>query len=172
MNYLEDIYRISFIKRYSNIPRIHKESVAEHCFFVAAIVMDLHTKYNFDLGIALIIAISHDMTEIELNDCPHIIKKKYPQIAKAYEECEKQVADSLPESVSWGAKEYDKKNLSVESKIVHLADAMQCLQYSSIELKMGNQGYMNKVYNDSVCRIEQLEKEMKPFLCEFKNKTS
>ena len=161
MNYLEDIYRLSFIKRYSNIPRIHKESVAEHGFFVAAIVMDLRTQYKFDLGTALIIAVSHDMTEIELNDCPHIIKEKYPKIAQAYEECESEVADKLPPSVAWGSREFDKKDKSVESKIVHLADAIQCLQYSEVELKMGNKGYMEKVYKGSLERIGKAREELK-----------
>ena len=108
----------------------------------------------------MIIATSHDMTEIELNDCPHIIKEKYPKIAKAYEDCEADVAKQLPPIVAWGAKEYDNNKESIEVKIVHLADAIQCLQYASVELKMGNRGYMESVYEGSKERIDILTKEL------------
>jgi len=158
MNYLEDIYKLKFVKRYSNVPRIHDESVAEHGFFVAAIVFDLYETYDFDLGKAVVIAVSHDMTEIELNDCPHIIKRKYPKIAEAYEECEKDVADLLPWPARWGAQQFDSKELSLESRIVHLADAIQCLQYSQIELKLGNRGYMEEVHEASEFRILKLKR--------------
>ena len=164
MNFLKDIYRLSFIKRYSNIPRIHDESVAEHGFYVAAITIDLRSKYKFNLGEALLIAISHDMTEIELNDCPHIIKKKYPSIAKSYNECEKEVAKQLPVYIKWGSEQFDKKDLSIEAKIVHLADVIQCKQYSEIEIKTGNKGYMEIVHRRSCERIKFLEKELESCL--------
>lgn len=160
MDYLSDIYRLSYIKRYSNVPRIHEESVAEHGFFVAAILFDLYDKYWFDLGKAMIIAVSHDLTEMELNDCPHIIKAKYPAIAKAYEDCEEEVASQLPEIAAWGAREFDKKQKTTEATVVHLADVIQCIQYSTVEIKMGNIGYMQVVYDKSVERKKQLELEL------------
>jgi 5'-deoxynucleotidase YfbR-like HD superfamily hydrolase len=163
MNYLHDIYRLAYIKRYSNVPKIHEESVAEHGFFVAAIVLDLHSKYEFKLGTALIIAISHDMSEMELNDCPHIIKKKYPQIAKAYAICEEEVAQQLPPIVAFGSRAFDEEPKSLEAKIVHLADAMQCIQFAQVEVSMGNKGYMQVVLDNSIARVKQLEEELKPY---------
>jgi 5'-deoxynucleotidase YfbR-like HD superfamily hydrolase len=163
MNYLEDIYRLSFIKRYSNVPKLHEESVAEHGFFVAAIILDLYGTYDFNLGEALTIAISHDMTEIELNDCPHIIKRKYPEIAKAYEICEADVAKQLPKVVAWGAREFDKAEKSTEALVVHLADVIQCLQYATVELKMGNEGYMRDVVNNSLKRKIELVEALEPY---------
>lgn len=160
INYLQDIYRLAYIKRYSNIPKLHEESVAEHGFFVAAIVAKLYERYEFDLGEALLIAISHDMTEMELNDCPHIIKKKYPSIAKAYQDCEEEVADQLPTEIAWGAREFDKEEKSLEATIVHLADVMQCVQFADVELKLGNEGYMRQVHTNSYNRIKVLEQEL------------
>ncbi len=164
MNYLKDIYRLSYIKRYSNVPKLHEESVAEHGFFVGAIVMDLYSKYEFNLGDAMIIAISHDMTEMELNDCPHIIKKKYPQIAEAYKICEEAVANELPPIVAWGSREFDKEEKSVEALIVHLADAMQCIQFSEVEVQLGNVGYMRYVLELSQVRVHMLEEELKNYV--------
>ena len=163
MNYLHDIYRMSYIKRYSNVPKLHEESVAEHCFFVAAIVLDLRSQYTFSLEDALVIAISHDMTEMELNDCPHIIKRKYPQIAEAYAICEEEVANQLPELVAWGSREFDKVPSTVEAKIVQLADAMQCIQFAHVEVNLGNTGYMKVVYDNSVRRVRALQEELQPY---------
>lgn len=160
MNYMEDIYRLSYIKRYSNVPKIKEESVAEHGFFVAAILMDLHTKYIFNLGEALIIAVSHDMPEMELNDCPHIIKRKYPEIAAAYEKCEADVVKKLPPAVRWGAMQFDKSDKSIEAKMVHLADAMQCIQFAQAEVRLGNNGYMGIVLSNSLSRVKQLEDDL------------
>ncbi len=163
MNYLHDIYRLSYIKRYSNVPKLHEESVAEHGFFVAAIVLDLYSTYDFNLEDALIMAISHDMTEMELNDCPHIIKQKYPEIAKAYQICEEEVANQLPTIVAWGAREFDEQDKTVEAKIVHLADAMQCIQFAQVEVNLGNVGYMKVVLSNSLARVDILQTELKHY---------
>jgi 5'-deoxynucleotidase YfbR-like HD superfamily hydrolase len=160
MDYLTDIYRLSYIKRYSNVPKIKEESVAEHAFFVSAIVIKLHEEYEFDLGKALLLAVSHDMAEMELNDCPHIIKKKYPSIALAYEECEKEVRELLPKPVSDAIQEFDEAS-TIEAKIVQLADAIQCIQFSRNEVDLGNQGYMRVVLNNSYRRKMNLEEGIK-----------
>ncbi len=162
MQFLKDIYRLSVIKRYSNVPKIQQESVAEHCFHVAAICMDMHDIYDFNLGEALQIAISHDMPEMELNDAPHVIKQKYPQIKAAFEECEREVAKSLPTACCWGVMAYDAQEC-VESKIVFLADAMQCVQFSKVEVDLGNKGYMREVYINSELRVQEIKKELKQY---------
>jgi len=160
MNFLHDIYRLAYIKRYSNIPKLHEESVAEHGFFVAAIVMDLHDTYRFDLGYALAIAVSHDMPEMELNDAPWIIKEKYPQIKVAFDVCEREVAKSLPTACREGVLAYD-QNKSIETAIVHLADAIQCKQFAEVEVGLGNKGYMAVVVSNSLERIATLKKDLK-----------
>lgn len=162
MDYYNDIYRLAYIKRYSNVPKIHEESVAEHGFFVAAIVLKLYDEYKFNLGEALTIATAHDLTEMELNDCPHIIKKKYPSIAKAYQECEEDVARHLPVAAAWGTREFDKQE-TIESKIVMLADVMQCQQFTTVELKMGNEGYMRVVHERSKEREAEIRKELEQY---------
>ena len=159
MRYSEDIYRLAYIKRYSNVPKLHEESVAEHGFFVAALLLELHDHYKFDLGRALILAIAHDLPEMELNDCPHIIKKKYPAIKEAYDVCESEVAQQLPPAARNGVIEFD-AGKSIEARIAHLADAMQCIQFSQVEVGLGNVGYMKVVYDNSVIRVAELKKEL------------
>lgn len=162
MNLLEDVYRLKHIKRYSSVPCILKESVAEHGFFVAIITMTLHSVYDFDLSAAIQIAVCHDLTEIELNDCPHVIKVKYPQIADAYEVCEADVLAKFPENIQDPIKEYIKQK-SVAAKVVSLADVIQCVQYAEGEIKLGNTGYMAEVLSASKARIVKLRKELKGY---------
>jgi len=121
--------------------------------------MDMHDVYEFDLGAALQIAISHDMPEMQLNDAPHVIKQKYPQIKAAFEECEREVAKSLPTACCWGVAAYDAQ-ACVEAKIVFLADAMQCVQFSKVEVDLGNTGYMREVYVNSEIRVQDIRKEL------------
>lgn len=161
-NYMHDIYILSEIKRYSTVYTLRSESVAEHGFYVAAIVMDLSSKYRFNLGKALAMAISHDMPEIELNDAPHVIKQKYPEIKEAFDICELKVAKLMPKAVQEGIMEYLGKE-TVASLVVHLADAIQCAQYAQVEVRMGNLGYMKEVLDTSRRRVTILEEGLEKY---------
>jgi len=163
MSFLADIHILSHIKRYSTIYTIRQESVAEHSFHVAAILFDIHQEYKFDLGRAIQMAIVHDMPEIHLNDIPRIIKKKYPKIADAFEECEEEVIKDFPHSVRNALEEY-MEGRSVEYYMVKLADIIQCKQYAWTEVRLGNHGYLNSVHEIAVHR----EKEFKLKLKEYK----
>lgn len=161
-SFLEDIYILSNIKRYSTIHTIRQESVAEHSFFVAAILFELHGRYGFDLGRAISMAIAHDMPELELNDVPRSIKQKYPKIAEAFKECEKDVINTLPSPIKICLREYEMR-ATIESKMVKLADTMQCRQYAQSEMKLGNGGYLEGVYHASLKRIDKLERELERY---------
>jgi len=158
MSYYEDIYVLDHIKRYSTVHTIRSESVASHSFFVAAILFKLHEKYAFDISIAVAMAIVHDMPEIELNDVPRTIKVKYPLIAKAFKESEKEVLKKLPYVVRCYLASYE-KGVKVEAKMVKFADAIQCMQFSQTEVKLGNSGYMTEVLEASKERIKLFEEE-------------
>ena len=160
--YIDQIYPLSYIIRYSNIPRIKDESVAEHSFYVAAIVQKLYDKYEFELGIALNIAISHDMIEVYINDIPHLIKKRHPELTTLLKEIELREADNFPICVGEGMR---RMHLNFpEGLMVRMADAIQCHQYASNEISLGNSGYMQEVVDHSVERVRELEKECESFL--------
>ena len=154
MKYSEDIYILDHIKRYSTVHTIRSESVASHSFFVAAILFDLYERYYFDIGKAIQMAICHDMPEIELNDVPRLIKKKYPQIARAFKTCEKKVLKLFPKSIQGCIASYA-ENDTVEAKMVHYADAIQCKQFAQTEVNLGNTGYMQEVLDASIMRIAE-----------------
>ena len=161
-SYYTKIYRLEYIIRYSNVPRVHDESVASHSFFVAAIVLKLHDKYRFNLGLALQMAISHDMPEYMTNDLSHETKQLFPEIKEVLRKAEHKALLAMPTAVRDGCKMYSDSNL-VEAKIVHLADAMQCNQYATNEIMLGNKGYMTEVEFKSASRICELEEHLKTF---------
>ena len=78
-----EIYAIKDVHRYNNTFKIKDESVAEHSFFVAAMVLMLHRYFKFNLERALSIAIIHDFSEIYITDVPRSTKLLYPRIDKA-----------------------------------------------------------------------------------------
>ena len=159
--YIEAIYPLSYIIRYSNIPRIKDESVAEHSFYVAAIVQKLYDSYFFNLGIALNMAISHDIIEVHVNDIPHLIKRRHPKLTTLLKEIEKEEAKGFPRAVGVGIDDLTQD--TIEAKIVHMADAIQCKQYAMNEIKLGNTGYMEEVEEYSTIRVNKLESECKSF---------
>jgi len=159
--YIKMIYPLSYIIRYSNVPRIKDESVAEHSFYVAAIVQKLYEEYCFDLGKALNMAISHDIIEIHTNDIPHLIKNRHPKLVGLLKKIEVEEAEGFPFAVSAGIS--DLLEDSVETKIVKLADAIQCEQYARNEKQLGNSGYMDKVIKNSVERIEHIRKSLEDY---------
>ena len=161
-DYIDQIYPLSYIVRYSNIPRIKDESVAEHSFYVAAIIQKLYDKYDFDLGRALNMAISHDMIEVYVNDIPHLIKQRHPDLTALLKDIETREAENFPSCVEHGIRELQFK--SFETTIVQMADAIQCNQYASNEISLGNSSYMQKVVDHSVERVMILEEECKTIL--------
>lgn len=137
MNFVRDIYILDEIKRYSTTFTHRQESVASHSFFVAALLFKLKEHYVFDLGTAMIIAIAHDLPELELNDVSHRIKQTYPEIKEAYNICENRVTEELPSYSRMGIKDYD-ENTSPEARMVHYCDVWQCQQFLCREFELGN----------------------------------
>ncbi len=157
--FYDEAYSLAHIIRYSMKPVLRQESVAEHSYFVALGVILLHEVYHFDLSLALLSAVAHDIPEMEISDVNHLVKKRFPSLASAIKDAELSIIETLPATLRTGANIYE--NGSTEAKIVHLADAMQCMQYSSNEMKMGNTGYMEEVYQNSSRRAEALHEDLK-----------
>ena len=159
--FLDITYRLKFLIRYSNMPRNHNESVAEHSFFVCAILMNLYDKYDFDLGWALKMAVCHDIAEVYTNDISHQTKTMFPEIKAALHKIEMELAEEFPVPIRDAIK--DSLGDSVESLFVKYADAIQCLQYAQAEIAAGAKGYMYEVSKNSKRRINNLKEELKAY---------
>lgn len=154
------IYTLAFITRYSNRIRINDEDVAQHSFFVAAILLKLHEVYEFDLGKALLAAISHDITESDLSDVTYDIRQKYPEISDSIRHAEKQEVKLYPEAAQEGYNIF--MGDTVEGTIANLADAIQVSQYANSELSLGN-STMVDVLTSSRQRVAALKEVLKPY---------
>lgn len=157
-DYLYLMNNLRFITRYSDVERIRDEDVAQHSFMVCTIVMELHDMYDFDLGDSLKIAVTHDMPESITGDISHALKSKYPKLDHVLGEIERDNLKDFPESVKkWIYQFYTD---SLEAKIVQLADAIQVLQYTTSELRLGNTGRMKRINEKTIERVNGLKKEL------------
>jgi 5'-deoxynucleotidase YfbR-like HD superfamily hydrolase len=158
--YYTQIYKLSFINRYTNIIRVRNEDVAQHSFFVAAIVLKLYDKYIFDLGKALQAAISHDITEADLSDITHEVKFKHKNLAKEIQLAEEKEIQKYPKAVIEGVQIFN-SNL-VEGLVVNYADVLQVNQYVLNEISLGNKN-ISKIRIETERRINELKKELKQY---------
>lgn len=161
-SFYQEAYALQHCMRYSMVPSIKQESVAEHSYFVALGVLLLSEEYEFDVGEAIKIALAHDLPEIYVDDINHHIKKQFPKVAEALREAEAVAAEGFPNSVKELVVKYHDQ--SVESKVVHFADAWQCLIKAQNEIRMGNDGYFTSVYDNSRIRLEFLTQELAPYV--------
>ena len=157
------IYKLNNIIRYANVSRISSESVAVHMYHVSAIVLQLFTEYDFNLEKALVMALSHDIPETEIDDISHATKMKNPAIAIALKDAERELIKKYPPFMRDAISEFE-VGQTIEAIIVQIADADQCAQYSWHEIhNLGNSSSeMENIYEHSVMRVNQLKAKLTP----------
>lgn len=165
-HYLLDIDNLRNIVRFQTSPRNARETVAEHSFYVAAIVLKLHEYFNFNLEKALSISLMHDYSEVYISDVPHSIKFANKDLADALEKAEYKINnDKLSEEFAKNIEEFNKLT-TAEGCVVNLADVLSVLMYSRLEVKLGNKEYMREVYHKTFKRINKILDVAKIYLKE------
>ncbi len=153
------LYRLKYIIRYSNYPRVTDEDVAQHSFFVTSLSIKLHLEYpKSNLEKILLMATIHDWPEADIDDISHKIKRDYPKIAKELKKAELDSIKQYDDIVVQAFVEYEEQK-TLESKIVKLADTIQCVQYLENEKSLGNSS-MIELLEDSLDREHRLWKEV------------
>lgn len=162
---LISIYQLKSIVRYNNKPKLTKETVAEHSFYVALISLIVCDKLKlppYDKYQALTKALLHDMPEIEINDITHDVKEKL----------------KLDEFLAKYENAYYKKHFvkyvglmqstdSLVDTIVNYADAASVKQYCLHEMNLGNKSkVMKTIYNDAKHRMNKYCKMIENILIE------
>ena len=149
-DYLYD-RRLAFVQRYHAEVTLHKESVAEHQFFVARNAMAICFELKFygieqpDIAKAVGMALLHDSIEIVTGDIPGHFKRNYPEVKLAMQDAENDAAydlyDHLPPYVAGAHRgliaSYSDKTL-LESQIVKYADILDIAAFSDWEKRLGN----------------------------------
>lgn len=164
--FIKETYTLKALQRYNNKFRIISESVAEHSFFVALIVVKLHEYYEFDLGHALKLAVLHDVPEAFISDVTWDVKARHPNLSKILYEVEQIEVESRMGTMYLEALREYEEITSVEAMICKMADAISVKQYTSNEIMLGNEGYMREIYvtvtdliTKQVLQLKNYEKE-------------
>ena len=158
--FVDNIYTLKALTRYNNKFKIINESVAEHSFFVAILVLKMHDDYKFNFEKALKMGLVHDIPELHLSDVTHDVKRNFPKLAKEvlnaeYAIMKKRYPNWLSSFMTFEAEE------TVESLVVKMADNLSCVQYATAEMALGNKGYMKDVAKDAGRRVMQCEQKLK-----------
>lgn len=159
--FLEETYKLKRMIRYNNTPRVIDESVAEHSYFVALIVYRLYEDYDFDLHIALQMALFHDLPEIFLSDVPNNTKAMFPKLKEIMESYEFDAINMLDPSMTGFIRDYAEQK-TLESMIVRAADMLSIIQYTSQEAELGN-AYMGRIRDDVKPLVKKIFKALERF---------
>ena len=157
---IHKLYSLKAIMRYGNTFKIKEESVAEHSFFVAIITMELHTMFRFDLDKAIQIALVHDVLEMYTTDIPYNVKENYPKIKEALRNSERDIYGDIRPSISRLLLEYEELKTN-EAMIVKLADKLSVLQFSTLEVSLGNTGDMKGIQSETLKIVENLYSDIR-----------
>lgn len=138
---------------------IHRQNIAEHHAVVTQLVLLILDNYNvpeeYHLP-ALRRAVTHDLAEAWTNDIPYVIKRDYPDFAKAYDKVEADIVSSLPEAFR-----PDVEKGSLPWLVVKLADSLDVYLFTKSEVDLGSKNpEMVSLYLDCQWRILDFEKRL------------
>lgn len=162
IKFIEKIYPLKSVIRYSNQLKITQESVAEHCYFVSLIVIKLREKYDFDLAHALKMALMHDYSELNTGDVIFTFKTGNEEAKKFWEQEELRSFKNIDEQYTDLLQEFINQD-TLEAIIVKAADVMSVVVYANAEIALGNTKF-RKIKSSSVKRLKAMFKKIKHFV--------
>jgi 5'-deoxynucleotidase YfbR-like HD superfamily hydrolase len=129
---------LAFVERWNVAPRLHRQSVAEHSYFVALYAFEITVALGRHaiLGDILPLALCHDLGEIVTGDMPGPAKRAIvdPVRLKEYED------DFLSEvGMDYEPGEMDKA-------IIKAADTIEAWFWLAMEVARGNQLMRDELY--------------------------
>ncbi|MEX0621585.1 MAG: YfbR-like 5'-deoxynucleotidase [Candidatus Woykebacteria bacterium] len=159
---------LAHVIRFNNRPQHFPESVAEHSFYVAYIVLILcalleKKKVRVDVKKALSIALIHDAEEAFsgdiLNPFKHFNEQVYSAIRKVNQQTIDEVFVDLPtdlkkELVALWNEEIDAK--IIEAQVVKIADKLQLLSKCYEEVQAGN-SYFQEIFKQQLSLLKKFD---------------
>lgn len=162
--------RMHYVQRYSSIPAVNPENVAEHSWQIAMLCLlighDVRERMqkegvDLDIGSLLAQAICHDVSEAMSGDIIRSFKHSSQDLIAAIERADRRNMETLCASLGGGwasnnlyqrwyrAKDYT----TLEGKIVALADMLCVVSYCVNERLLGNRhcdGVLRDLYNEAL----------------------
>ena len=142
--------RVRHITRWSNFPKVHPESVAEHSFFTSMCALIIATDMRscgliVDVGLVLSRAIMHDVEEAFSGDFVRSFKHSDPELDNAItcaagrfhlQFCNALIGRESANELHdyW----LHAKNADLEGSIVAFADYLALISYVMCEMRSGN----------------------------------
>jgi 5'-deoxynucleotidase YfbR-like HD superfamily hydrolase len=132
---------LAFVERWNVAPRLHRQSVAEHSYFVALYASDISAAMSLtavERANVLDYALRHDMAEIVTGDMPGPAKRALVDIDKL-KEYEEDFMISVGQESPGEWPDYCKQ-------IVKAADCIDAYFWISMEVLRGNAMMINERY--------------------------
>jgi len=137
---------MSHVYRYSSIPVIRRENVAEHSWYVAfyslVVAKDLKSRgFDVDFGKLLERALVHDLDESMTGDFLRGVKYGHPDLKRALDELSEQMIRLMGDELgadlllAWKKCKAD----DIEGDIISVVDLARVISYVYEEMKSGNQ---------------------------------
>jgi 5'-deoxynucleotidase YfbR-like HD superfamily hydrolase len=139
------INRMSHVYRYSSVPVIRKENVAEHSWYVAFysffLAQALNKEgYKIDYGKLLSRALVHDLDESMTGDFLRHIKYGHSDLKRVLDEVSVTMIHKIQEDLGTEFEDIwaSAKANDIEGDIVSVVDLARVLSYVYEEVKLGN----------------------------------
>lgn len=161
--FAKDIDILRSLVRYQNCHRNVNETVAEHSFYVAILVLKLREYYNFNLEVALKTALVHDVMESAISDVPHNIKMQNPKLAEALEEAEANVTKEMISDEALTLIRQFNHGETPEGLACQLGDILSVVMYANAELTSGNKVF-NYIAIKAIERCKEVVKKLEPYI--------
>ena len=173
--------RLSFVRRFNNLPTIHTEDVSQHTFYVTILAMTLADEYNtsvqkhnlethpydvenvwnkVDTELVMRQALLHDIEECFTSDIPWNVKHHSDATNSTIKGIVRDKMKSIYSNCSPTLKRQIHLNMSsklgLEGKIVAIADMLECAWNCFTEEQLGNK-YLQGMKDKALQEIEDME---------------
>lgn len=176
------VHRLSHVNRYSSIPVIRKENVAEHTFWVAfyslLIAKDIEKTQlgarvvNFDRLLSR--SLLHDIDESHTGDFLRTVKYATPEMKQALDKVSVKMVERLERELGTDIREAwsTAKDETLEGAIVEVADFACVVAYVSEEVTTGNKHLLKVLsevrdYLERLVRDPTFEIQVKPYVSDI-----
>jgi len=134
---INKLYRLRNYIRYNNRNRITNEDVLQHIAVVSLYSLLFSENFKCDKEKLLKMALVHDLGELFTGEIPRNVKISNAKIADLFAKLEITSLNQFIPKYGDFVREYEEQ-ISIESKIVKLADIASALIYCNHEAKLGN----------------------------------
>lgn len=187
----EGFQRMNALERFNGVPRIHKESVAQHSFWVSlysniifTAVIPMRSEWEYDQQVyykdlklsVMEHAMIHDVPEIFTGDVLFDLKYNSlngEQIRNHIEDYEdhmisEELNNGKVSQILWMLmKRYKQPTARLAKRFVKVADWLACLTYEYNELKLGNRYFENRIFDLSIGQLQAASQNLLDDLVEF-----